>query len=671
MRLRFALPLAALLVPLTVPLAMADTVEVDDRFDDRSGSSIRRVVVDNTADMVGATARHVNANWTGWVRLAFDVGGGPRAEYEAWIDNGPRQARRFILADGTPWRCPQRVSEAATETNRTLVTAPRSCFGGAATMRVRVQVEASDGTTDRAASPVVHQQSQPNIVMIMLDDMREDDLAYMPRTQELIGDAGVRFANSLAPYPLCCPARASVLTGQYAHNHRVWSHQAPWGFTSFDDRSTLATWLQGAGYSTTYIGKYLNGYGAMPAPGQTEGNSTLYVPPGWSDWRASIDGGLPADHPDNGGTYRYNDTTLANNGVGFYDYTGQYQSRVYGQLSDEVVSARAASDQPFFLYVSYTAPHHGAPREADDPAPVTNDAGFVENFGTPAVPASARGMFDDVITQAPGADWFRTVGPLDKPEYLRGLMPMNDAEQAALLEVTRQRAESLSVVDNQVARTIDALARSGELEETLVLLTSDNGYFLGEQGIRTGKILPHEPAIHTPLLMRGPGIPAGQTRYDPFLSIDFAPTLADFADVEPALPVDGVSMLSVARYGDQGWSRAVLTETGPRGTVRNTDEAGQPLPVEDPGQADIRFAIGVRSDRYLYTSLANGDEELYDMAVDPDQYDNLVNNALYADVLRLMREQLQEVRACDAQQCRASLPPRLRRAPGESIRNPA
>jgi hypothetical protein len=113
----------------------------------------------------------------------------------------------------------------------------------------------------------------------------------------------------------------------------------------------------------------------------------------------------------------------------------------------------------------------------------------------------------------------------------------------------------------------------------------------------------------------------------------------------------------------------VLTETGQRSTVRDTDESGGPLRADDPGEADIRFAIGVRSDRYLYTQLANGDEELYDMGVDPDQYDNLINVGSYARIRNLMRKQLKVIRACDAEQCRAQLPATLASGPGDSIRN--
>src|SRR5690606_8079350 len=125
---------------------------------------------------------------------------------------------------------------------------------------------------------------RPNLVLIMFDDMRDDDLRFMPHTRRLVGGAGVRFVNSFSPNPLCCPARASSLTGQYSHNHRVYDVRAPYAFHSFDDRSTLATWLQKAGYATVYLGKYLNLYGEQPEPGASRGRSVRYVPPGWTDW---------------------------------------------------------------------------------------------------------------------------------------------------------------------------------------------------------------------------------------------------------------------------------------------------------------------------------------------------------------------------------------------------
>jgi len=134
---------------------------------------------------------------------------------------------------------------------------------------------------------------------------------------------------------------------------------------------------------------------------------------------------------------------------------------------------------------------------------------------------------------------------------VRELPPLNQAELDGLLEVTRQRAEALAVVDEQVEKTINALEASGELDQTLVLFTSDNGYFLGEHRIRQGKVLPYEPALAVPLLARGPGIPAGQVRRDPFTSMDFAPTILQAAATRVRWPLNGQSLLDVARRGDR------------------------------------------------------------------------------------------------------------------------
>jgi len=504
---------------------------------------------------------------------------------------------------------------------------------------------------------------RPNIVAIMVDDMREDELRYMPYTQQLIGDRGVQFTNSFATYPLCCPSRASFLLGQYTHNHRVFSHREPWGFKSLNDTSTLATWLQDSGYATVFLGKYLNGYGPQPAPDGSSSDSVRYVPPGWTEWRGSIDGGLPADDPAAGNTYRYFDTTLNVNGERFDNYAGRYQTRVYGGLSERIIGRRAASEEPFFFWVNYTAPHHGAPREYDDPRAVMRDDGERTKTVTPAVPAEVRGLFDSSIAAAPGA--YGEEDMSDKPAFLAA-PPINDAEAAALLEAARQRAEALSVVDLQVQRTVAALQASGELDDTLLMFTSDNGYFLGEHRIRQGKTLPYDPALRVPLLMAGPGIPAGELRSDPYLNIDTAPTLATLAGAMPGpeTQIDGQSMLDVARGGDQGWTRAVLTETGPRSTVRTTDESGEPLNPVDPGEPDLRYILGIRTARYLYTDNAAGEVELYDLAVDPLQLENLAYDPSYLETQVLLADVLQQFRACDGSSCRAPLPPELATEPG-------
>ena len=498
---------------------------------------------------------------------------------------------------------------------------------------------------DPSSAPV----GAPNIVMIMVDDMRQDDLRFMPATTRLIAGQGVTFSNSFAPHPLGSPARASVLTGRYTHNHGIYNGDPPYGFAGFDDSSTLATWLADAGYTTSFIGEYLSGYGAAPAPG-TATPDPGYVPPGWSQWAASF-GGSRLD-PEDDGIYRYFAPTLSRDGRGPVRLGGSYATELFGSLSEEAVRSAAPAAEPFFLWTSYTAPHYGSPVEADDPDPVRRQDGERSVFPTPARPAAVRGSFDDLVTEAPGRSWSDPDFG-DKPEFLR-TPPVSEEEWAALLEVTRQRAEALSVVDQQVERTLTALEETGELDRTVVLFTSDNGYLLGEQRVRRGKALPYEPSLRVPLLVRGPGIPPGQVRSDPFTAVDVAPTLADAAGVPPAGPVDGVSLLEVARHYDRGWSRAVLTETGPReGLVRVTDAAGGELaPGED---ADVRFALGIRTERYLYVDLASGEEELYDLLEDPAQYHNLLFDPEEADVLALLREELQRMRTCAGAACAAPM----------------
>lgn len=533
----------------------------------------------------------------------------------------------------------------------TRLTWVRSCVSDPRTVRAVVRVDGGDPVRVRA-----QQRRRPNVLLIMVDDMRADELRWMPNVRRLIGGQGVTFRNAFAGFPLCCPARASHLNGQHTHNHGVWSHEPPWGFTALRDERLLPVWLQGGGYTTTYLGKYLNGYGNDPEPGTDSGTSTQYVPPGWDIWRASIDGGLPPGHAYDGGTYRFYDTTLNDDGDGYVSLQGQYQSRAYARLTRDLLDDLAADDAPFFSYVSFTAPHHGGPREPDDP----------DGIVTPARPRPLWGAFDEHITEAPGADW-RDPDRSDKPKSVRGTLSRETLRKVR--EAARQRAEALYVVDQSVKQIVDKLRDTGELARTLVVFTSDNGYFQGEQGRAQGKILPYEPSLRVPLVMRGPGLPKGEVRTDPFLSIDFAPTFADLADVRPGLPVDGRSLLDVARLGDEsagrGWSRVVLTETNPIGSVQQRVAAEDPVGAQ-PDEMLLGRVTGLRTSRYLYTELQPEPDdprpgilvELYDVRKDPDQYHNLAVDPAYDDLVARLSAVLADARTCVARECSSMLLPR-------------
>jgi arylsulfatase A-like enzyme len=505
-----------------------------------------------------------------------------------------------------------------------------------------------------SVDPLVGSPSRPNVMVIMTDDARNDDLRFMPHVRHLIGDHGVRFTNAFSPQPLCCPARASFITGEYSHNHHVWSQAPPYGFQALDDRSTLPVWLNDAGYDTLFLGKYLNGYGVQRL---RDGTSSLrYVPPGWTDWQGAVDGGLQAGTALDGGTYRYFDTTLNDNGF-LVPHQGVYQTSLFGQITRQTLRARAASPRPFFSWLSFVAPHHGRPGEADDPKPVLRSDGTRQIFQNPARPRRVWGTFDKAIRHAPGYRGEADVR--DKPFFIRDLPALTPAEQNGVREDARQRAEALSLVDNQVATMISTLRETGQLRNTYVVFTSDNGYFLGEHRMRQGKILPYEPSLRIPLLIRGPGIPAGQVRTDPFTMIDFAPTVLDAAGVRPPGTVDGVSLLGVAKHGDRGWDRGILTETGPRAVGSDTEESDNFL-VRSSGPSPLRFSQGVRTGNYLYVEHASRERELYDLRSDPREVTNLVNRPGEQRVVRLLAAELDRLRNCVGAVCSRPLPAALR-----------
>ena len=179
-------------------------------------------------------------------------------------------------------------------------------------------------------------QKHPNVLVIEADDMRWDDLRFMPNVQRLLQRRGLTFENSFAPYPLCCPSRASFLTGQYAHNHHVYSHVDPFGFAAFHDQRTIATVLQKAGYQTALVGKYLNGYGDQPLR-STGGSSLHYEPPGWTEWMAGSDHRWQPGDPFQGGTYAYFNLTQNVNGE-IKSFPGRYSTGVLGAQTRGLVS---------------------------------------------------------------------------------------------------------------------------------------------------------------------------------------------------------------------------------------------------------------------------------------------------------------------------------------------
>ena len=513
----------------------------------------------------------------------------------------------------------------------------------------------SPGTQPHGRTVVVPEPAaahHPNILVVMLDDMRSDEMRFAPNARRYVRDRGLDFRNSFSPYPLCCPARASFLLGKYAHNHGVLYHLDPYGFGALDDHLTIAGRMQDAGYETALVGKYLNRYGEQPSK-VTGGPSEHYVPAGWTDWMVGLETPFPAGSPDAGNTYNYFAFTQNINGR-TVPHTGEYSSTVIGDQVQHLIGKYHRADKPFFMWVTPVAPHIGSPVEPDDPPAYRETPSWVQEFPTPARPDWVKGRFDAQITHAPGVP---VHGPSeadvsDKPQNIRKWRELVPVEKDRLRDVARQRAESIYAWDVEFGKIIQRLKQTGEYDDTVIVFTSDNGYYLGEHRQREGKIKAHEPVLHVPLVVAGPGIEQG-VRYHPITTMDLTSTLLDLAGARPLPQMDGASVLPEMTGPDQPWTVPVVTE----GLITDVHhEHGFAFPHG-------LTTSGIRVGRYKLIRYANGDAELYDLMTDPDELSSVWHDPAYRDVRTEMSRLWRQYRECAGDACRVPLPASLQTSP--------
>ncbi|HEU0304734.1 MAG TPA: sulfatase [Gaiellaceae bacterium] len=439
--------------------------------------------------------------------------------------------------------------------------------------------------------------------MIMTDDQTVESVRVMKNVKRLLAARGATFESSHASFALCCPSRATFLTGQYAHNHGVLSNKLPYGgYESLEGRHTLPVWLKRAGYETILVGKYLNGYGDF---------DPREIPPGWTEWHGAV----------NNSAYQFYGYTINENGtlVKYGRDPASYQTDVYADKAVEIVRRRAAKRKPFFLWLSFLAPHVGGPPTADR-SPLTT------------LPAPRhRGRF--ASTPLPTPPSFNEADVSDKPGAIRWKPLLSRKEVAEITERYRLRLESLLAVDEAVGRLVTALRKSGELSNTLIVFTSDNGFLHGEHRIPLGKERPYEPSTRVPLIMRGPGIRAGLRLRQPVSNIDLAPTIVDAAKARADLVMDGRSLWPLLADPGVFWGRYLLHEG--------------PLNEE----AYSKFTA-VRTGRWLLSKHLQGVEELYDLVKDPHQLTNLRSDPAAAAVRSALRGRLIPLASCSGDDCR-------------------
>ena len=319
----------------------------------------------------------------------------------------------------------------------------------------------------------------------------------------------IRFDLAFENLPLCCPSRASILTGRYSHRLGIEDNNSG---QKLDESATVAVALKRAGYHTGLFGKYLNRYPF---------GRGLYVPPGWDDWASfRVD-------------FSYFDYQLVENGpvVGRYGHgTEDYSTDVLTKRATAFIET--PRKEPFFLWLGFNAPH-------------------ITDLKTPATPAPRHLHSPISLGTRPS---FNEADVHDKPAWIRKL-PL--VSRKKMDDWRRQEERSLLAVDDGVRGVFDALTRRGILDRTVVIYMSDNGFSWGEHRV-FGKGCPYEDCIHMPLLVRYPGVP-GRHVHQLVSNIDIAPTLAAIGGARLTQPVDGVSILPFLRgEAPATWRSAVL-----------------------------------------------------------------------------------------------------------------
>lgn len=407
---------------------------------------------------------------------------------------------------------------------------------------------------------------KPNIVFVLTDDMRKDDLRFVPETRRLVGNRGMEFENAFVTFAMCCPSRASILTGLYPHNHRVFTNEAPEGgepgFRHLDN-STLATWMDDAGYRTALIGKYFNGY-AEP-----------YQPPGWDVWQ-----------PNGSDTLR-------------------------AQKAEQFIRASAQDTAPFFAYLALQTPH----------PPAKPPARYADRYPNLGVPRTRD---------------YNEKNVSDKPYWIRTAPRVSPREKNAADKLYRNRARSLLVVDDVMERLYTALQETGELDNTYIIFTSDNGFHFAEHRLQPPrKSTAYEPDIRIPLLVRGPGITAGTHRSQMVLNNDFGVTMADLAGVRPTRKVDGRSFAPILRGQSPAWRSAFLVE----------NPTGRVVPA---------FRALRKSDGKKMTQFYNrGVREIYFLSEDPRELTN-VQKSVPKGVKERLQHRLNTLKDCFGFSCRTA-----------------
>jgi arylsulfatase A-like enzyme len=518
------------------------------------------------------------------------------------------------------------------------------------------------------AIPATASAKKPNVLVVMTDDMSYDNLKFMPKTAAFFKKNGTSFTKNYVTYPLCCPARATFLTGQLTHNHGVDSVFAPDNFLGWKTKDNqMASWLQSGGYRTGISGKYLNGYGEL---------DQLEVPKGWDDWQVSIDettiDAFNVRYNRNGKLVEYGDPDWIDRTYAFSQVVGQelildypglvsnlfqffmsrprpwtfgttvdanYTTSVEAETARQFMAAGAKSKKPWFQYYTPPSQHR---EDVAEQANAGQDIGI-----NPRVPSKYLPKVENL--KLPRTKAFAEKDMSDKRKVLQEPTTPNTNGAACVVKQCIQklthyyqgRAGASMALDDEIGKMIDELKASGQLSKTLIIFTSDNGWLMGQHNINGNKYLPYEESIHVPLMMAGPGVPKGKTNNALVANVDLSPTIVAATGAKARRTTDGMSLFKVMKDPSKGRTAVPL-------------EATRKLFVKPgafPNPEDTPY-YGVRTKDWMYAKyLETGDQELYDMVRDPAQMNNLAKKPGYAKQLAAMAKLALQLKTCKGKAC--------------------
>ena len=452
--------------------------------------------------------------------------------------------------------------------------------------------------SDAKASQSRLDDPRPNIIFILTDDQPYHTVEYMPTVRDILIKQGINFENGFVTTPLCCPSRVSILTGEYVHNHEVYTDRMPLGGAQkFKDDSSFAVWLKEAGYDTAYFGKYLNDYDALQPYGA--------IAKGWDEWNVFLGKNLTADD-DSGNSQFYSDFSLSENGT-VKEYNGDtsiFGADLITQKAVDYISAKR--DEPFIMTMAYYNPHSPyfwAQRDDDQ---------FRANAALKAEPYRTPNFMEEDIS--------------DKPKYLQELHPISVEK----IDITyKQILRSLLSVDDGVASVLAALDKTGLSEKTVIVYLTDNGLTVGDHRFGLTKNCPYEACARVPFIVYAPAMFPARTDDHLVANIDLAPTFAALAGAKIPDSVDGLSLLPLLKDNNAQWRDALLIEH---------------WPTEEGIGSKIPEFYAVRTAEWKYVEYVTGEKELYDLVNDPYELNNIADQPEYAEIQSKLKTRLEELK---------------------------